>query len=296
MTRIATPALIVATLCTTLLWNVAHGATGSPDREAPWPVLRVCSDPNNLPFSSARRDGFENRIADLLARDLRTTIEYTWWAQRRGFLRNTLTAGVCDVVIGYPTGAEMVLTTRPYYRSTYVFVTRSSRRLRIRSFDDPQLRRLRVGVQLVGDDGANTPPAHALSRRGVVGNLVGYSVYGDYRTNSPPSAIVSAVARGDVDVATVWGPLAGFFAASQTVPLDLIPVQPQLDDQLPQAFDISMAVRSDDRVRLDRLNRFLQQQQAEIARILALYHVPRVDHSSAAPLSVRSAVEGQEQP
>jgi mxaJ protein len=264
--------VVVATLCGLLLWNVMDSTARQHST-----TVRVCSDPNNLPFSNAAGEGFENRIADLLAGDLGATVDYTWWAQRRGFLRNTLNAGTCDVVIGYPEGADGVLTTSAYYRSTYVFVTRSSRRLRIRSFDDPQLRRLRVGVQLIGDDGANTPPAHALSRRGVVGNVVGYSVYGDYRTNSPPSAIVSGVAHGDIDVATVWGPLAGYFAARQSIPLDIIPVQPPLDDQLPQTFDISMAVRSDDRGRLERLNRFLRERTTELSRILAAYHVPRVD-------------------
>jgi mxaJ protein len=239
--------------------------------------LRVCSDPNNLPFSNKKGEGFENKIAELIAHDLGTVVEYTWWAQRRGFLRNTLSAGLCDVVMGYPSHADPVLTTTPYYRSTYVFVTRASRHLRIRSFDEPTLRKLRIGVQLVGDDGANSPPAHSLSRRGIVTNLVGYTVYGDYRTNSPPSEIVAAVARGDVDVATVWGPLAGYFAALQSVPLDLVPVQPQLDGPLPQAFDISMAVRKGDTARLRQLDDLLQRHRRDVDAILARYHVPRVD-------------------
>jgi mxaJ protein len=277
MTRTATLTIVLTAACAFLVWNIVSGAgIDRGDHGRPWNALRVCSDPNNLPFSNAKGEGFENRIAALLARDLGTTVEYTWWAQRRGFIRNTLSAGLCDVVLGYPTGAEMVLTTRPYYRSTYVFVTRASRRLRIRSFDDSRLQQLRVGVQLVGDDGANTPPAHALSRRGVVDNVVGYTVYGDYRTNSPPSAIVSAVAHGDVDIATVWGPVAGYFAARQDVPLDLTPVQPAVDDQLPQTFEISMAVRRDDRAGLARLNRFLIERRQEISRILETYHVPRV--------------------
>jgi mxaJ protein len=238
--------------------------------------LKVCSDPNNLPFSNARREGFENRIADLLARDLGTRVEYTWWAQRRGFLRNTLNAGLCDLVVGYPTGVEQAQTTRPYYRSTYVFVSRRARRLGIRSFDDPQLRRLRVGVQLIGDDGANSPPAHAFSRRGVTDNIVGYTVYGDYRTNSPPSGIVAAVARGEIDVAAVWGPLAGYFAKQQPIPLDLTPV-PDNEAQLPETFAISMAVRRGDAARLERVEKFLRERRAEIDRILAMYYVPRVD-------------------
>ena len=255
------------------------GAGCTTRAAVPLPPLRVCSDPNNLPFSNQRQQGFENRIADLLARDLGTTVVYTWWAQRRGFLRNTLLAGRCDVVIGLPHDIEMVQTTQPYYRSTYVFVTRKTRGLHIRSFDDAALRTLRIGVQLVGDDGANSPPAHALSRRGIVDNLIGYSVYGNYAANSPPSRIVTAVATGEVDVAAVWGPLAGYFAAEQRVPLDLVPVSPQNDGGLPQTFDLSMAVRRNDTARLAVLNTFLQRRRAAIDRILDTYHVPRASRS-----------------
>jgi mxaJ protein len=238
--------------------------------------LRVCSDPNNLPFSNEKRAGFENRVADLLARDLGTRVEYTWWAQRRGFLRNTLNAGICDVVMGLPRHTDGAGTTEPYYRSTYVFVTRKARRLTIRSFDDPALKRLRVGVQVIGDDGVNSPPAHALSRRGIIQNLRGFSVYGDYHSDSPPSRIVSAVAEGYVDIAAVWGPLAGYFAARQREPLELVPVAPSLDHGLPQTFELSMAVRRNDSVRLDVLNRFIRRRGADINRILDEYHVPRV--------------------
>jgi hypothetical protein len=130
-------------------------------------VLRVCADPNNLPFSNAAGDGFENRIVAVLARELGARVEYTWWAQRRGFLRNTLNAGTCDVVAGLASGMEGVRTTRPVYRSTYVFVTRATLAPPLSSLDDPRLATLKLGVQLVGDDGANTPPAHALARRGL---------------------------------------------------------------------------------------------------------------------------------
>lgn len=240
--------------------------------------LRVCADPNNLPFTNSKGEGFENKIAALLGRDLGARVEYTWFAQRRGFLRNTLSARKCDVVMGLPVDTDAAWTTKPYYRSTYVFVTRRSRKLHIRSFDDPQLRTLRIGVELVGDDGANTPPAHALSRRGIVGNIVGFSVYGDYRTNSPPSAIIAAVARGDVDVAAAWGPMAGYFAARQQVALDLVPVQPQVDGRfLPQTFNISMATRRRDTARHDQLDRFIERRRHDIDAILAQYHVPRVD-------------------
>ena len=250
-------------------------------RAAATQPLRVCSDPNNLPFSNQQQQGFENRIADLLAQDLGTTVEYTWWAQRRGFLRNTLLAGRCDVVIGLPRDVDMATTTQPYYRSTYVFVTRKARGLHIQSFDDAALRRLRIGVQIIGNDGVNSPPAHALSRRGIVDNLIGYSVYGDYATNSPPSRIVAAVASGEVDIAAVWGPLAGYFAAAQREPLDIVPVSPHIDGGLPQVFDLSMAVRRNDAGRLARLNQFLQRHRTDIDRILDTYHVPRASVSEA---------------
>jgi mxaJ protein len=260
--------------------SLAAAACGS----APGPVaasapLRVCSDPNNLPFSNERRQGLENELASMIADDMHTTVEYTWWAQRRGFLRNTLSAGLCDIVMGYPSRADGVATTAPYYRSTYVFVSRRARHLTIRSLDDPALRRLRIGVQIIGDDGANSPPAHALSRRGIIDNIVGYTVYGDYGTDSPPSAIVTAVANGDVDVAAVWGPLAGYFASRQAEGLDLVPVEPQIDVSQPQVFDISMAVRRGDVTRLQYLEGFLSRHRSDIADLLARYHVPLVPRS-----------------
>ena len=239
-------------------------------------ILRVCADPNNLPFSNARQEGFENRIAEILARELHATLRYVWWAQRRGFLRNTLKAGLCDAVVGLPTSVEMALPTRPYYRSTYVFVSRADRRLRLRSLDDPRLRSLKVGVQIVGDDYASSPPAHALSRRGIVTNVVGYSVYGDYSEENPPARIVEAVAKGDVDAALVWGPLAGYFAKRQRVPLVLSPVSPQIDlPFLPFVFDVSVAVRRGNEALKDELDAVLLRRRAEIERILDAYGVPR---------------------
>src|SRR5437868_5194931 len=128
--------------------------------------LRVCADPNNLPFSKSDGSGFENRIAALLANEVGADLTYTWFAQRRGFLRNTLNAGKCDVIMGYASGIHVLRATRPYYRTSYVFVRRAGE-APIRSFDDPALRTLRVGVQLIGDDGANTPPVHDLAKRGI---------------------------------------------------------------------------------------------------------------------------------
>jgi mxaJ protein len=246
-------------------------------------TLRVCADPNNLPFSNERREGFENELAALVARELGARIEYTWWAQRRGFVRNTLNAGKCDVIMGVPMSFELTLVTRPYYRSTYVFVTRRDARLHVRSLDDTVLRRVRVGVQLVGDDGANTPPAHALARRGVVANVHGYSVYGDYRRPNPPARIIEAVASGAVDVAIAWGPLAGYFAPRQRVPLDVVPVSPQIDlPFLPFVFDISIGVRRGNEPLRAELDQVLRRRRTAVDSILARFDVPRVDRRPAA--------------
>jgi mxaJ protein len=146
---------------------------GDPSAHAADRVLRVCADPNNLPFSNRQGGGFENKIAEVLAKDLAARLEYTWWAQRRGFVRNTLRAGECDLLMGVPKGYELALTTMPYYRSGYVFVYRRADALHLVSLDDPVLRQLRVGVQMIGADFANTPPAHAISKRGIIGNVVG---------------------------------------------------------------------------------------------------------------------------
>jgi mxaJ protein len=261
-----------------LTLTLALGASACARAEArPARELKVCADPNNLPFSNARGEGFENRIAELVAHDLGARVRYTWWAQRRGFFRSTLRAGSCDVVIGMPTTLELAAPTRPYYRSTYVFLTRADRGLDVRSFDDPRLKTLRIGVQILGDDGFNTPPVHALARRGVVGNLKGYTLYGDYARPNPPAAIVDAVANGEVDLAIVWGPLAGYFAKRAGTPLRIVPVTPQIDPPfLPFVYDISMGTRRGDTLGT-HLDRVIVRRRAEIDRILDDYGVPRAE-------------------
>jgi mxaJ protein len=239
--------------------------------------LRVCADPNNLPFSNAKREGFENKLVELLAQELGATVRYTWWAQRRGFIRNTLNAGLCDVIAGTPVHTDMLRTAAPYYRSSYVFVTRADGP-EIASLDDPVLQELRLGVQLIGDDGWNTPPAHALARRGIVGKLRGYSIYGDYRQPNPPARIIEAVAAGEIDVALAWGPLAGYFAPRQTRALRITPVSPQLDGpELPMVFDISVGVRKADQLLCQEIDAALKHRRSEVDRLLASYGVPRVD-------------------
>ena len=240
-------------------------------------ILRVCSDPNNLPFSNNRGEGFENKLAEMVAGDLGLRVEYTWWAQRRGFFRNTLKAGACDVVMGVPQGFEMALTTMPYYRSSYVFVSRNGER-QISSFDDPRLHHLKLGVQMIGDDFSNTPPAHALSRRNIIQNVKGYTLYGDYSAANPTARIVEAVARKEIDVAIVWGPLGGYFARHQRVPLNVTFVSPQIDQPfLPFVYDISMGVRREDQELKEQLERVMEKRRGDIDKLLSDYGVPRLD-------------------
>jgi quinoprotein dehydrogenase-associated probable ABC transporter substrate-binding protein len=250
--------------------------------------LRVCADPNNLPFSNQQREGFENKIAGLIARELNATVQYTWWAQRRGFFRQTLNASLCDLVLGVPSGFERVLATRPYYRSTYVFVYRKGWGLDIRSFDDPLLRLVKIGVHMIGDDFANTPPAHALSHRNIISNVVGYSLYGDYTQANPPARIIDAVAAGEIDVAVVWGPFAGYFAPRQPVALAVVPVAPQVDRAfLPLVFDISFGVRKSEEAFRAELEEVLARKRPEIEAILDAYGVPRVEVVQQSPAALQ---------
>ena len=236
--------------------------------------LRICADPNNLPYSNEKQEGFENKLAQIIAHDLGRDVDYTWWAMRRGFFRHTLSAQQCDVVMGVPVSTERALTTDPYYRSTYVFVTRKDRNLNISSIDDPRLKKLKVGVQIIGDDYNNSPPAESLAKRGAIKNVVGYTVYGNYLTPNPTARIVEAVAKGDVDVAIVWGPQAGYFAAQQSVPLTITPVRPMQDGPLPFTFEISLGVRRKNEQLRRELDSILRRHRTDIDKLLAEYHVP----------------------
>ena len=237
-------------------------------------ALVVCADPNNLPFSDRHEAGFENKLAQLLARDLHTDLKYEWWAQRRGFARQTLSQSRCDIWPGVAAGIETMATSAPYYTSTYVFATRQSQALAHLSLDDPRLRELRLGVQLVGDDGMNTPPASALASRGITQNVRGYTLYGDYRRPDPPAAIMDALVKGAVKVALVWGPLAGFYARHSHLPLRLEPILPGAQDTAPMSFPIAVGIRRNEPELRDRINRALRDEAPAIQRLLQSYGVP----------------------
>jgi quinoprotein dehydrogenase-associated probable ABC transporter substrate-binding protein len=251
---------------------VAHAQGLRPNVPTPG-VLRVCADPDNMPLSNQKGEGFEQKIAELVAREWKAKIQYAWWPVRRGFFARALNGRYCDVAIQAPSEFDMAGVTKPYFRSGYVFVTRKDSGLDIKSLADPRLKKLKIGVNLLNSDAENTPPAMALSRYGVVGNLVGYSTF--YTDTERPEDIVNAVAKKDIDVAIVWGPIAGYFAKSSPVPLSLVPLaeRDSLSD-FPFRFNIGMGVRRRDRALRDSLQTVLDRKGPEIQAILKQYGVP----------------------
>ena len=239
-------------------------------------TLRVCSEPNNLPFSNRAGEGFENRIAELVARDLGDRLEYAYALQNDRFVKHTLDAHKCDVMMGVSAGMDEVATTRPYYASTYVFVSRKADKLALSSLGDPRLKRLKIGVHLIGDE--SQPPALALGEEGIVDNVRGYMIYGDFAKPNPPARLIEAVQNKDVDVAAVWGPLAGYFAKRSPVLLDVTPMTGTARfAPLRVRFAIAMGVRKDDAALRSKLDAVIARERGAIRNILVSYGVPLVE-------------------
>jgi mxaJ protein len=230
--------------------------------------LRVCADPNNMPFSSRDETGFENRIAALVAQDLNARLTFVWQRMGRGFVREYLDKAQCDLVVGIPANYRSVLTTRPYYRSTYVFVSRQGQP--VPSLDSSALHDLKIGVQVL--DEQYTPPGEALARRGMQSSIVGFDTIGD-----GADSIIRAVADQKVDLAIVWGPLAGYFARKIGYDLRVTPLEPEVDPPgLPFTFAISMGVRKGDLALRDQLEKILVERRSDICAILDEYGVPQL--------------------
>jgi len=256
--------VVIALLCCSF-------AASGQDRPAGWD-MQVCADPNDLPYSNKAKEGFENRIAEILADELGADLSYVWYPRRRKFVQHMLRAGRCDLVMGVSDSSSKMLTTLAYYRSSYVFVYPEDAALDITSFDDPELKQLRIGVQM---GGGLLPPNKALANRGMTENLEGYPIVGDYDEDQPLSPIIKAVVDGDVDIAVAWGPIAGYFAQQQDVPLKIVPVSPQFEPPfLPMVFSIAIGVRHGDRDFARLLNRAIAQRWDDIQTVLEDYGVP----------------------
>jgi mxaJ protein len=247
-------------------------------------VLRVCADPNNLPFSNRSEKGLENRVAELLAADSGMTLEYIWWSERKNFVEKSLKAGVCDAIMGVPSNMDAVAVTRPYYQSTYVWVARRGREPAIASLYDERLARLRIGVHIVDD--AYIPPAQVIAQNGLAANLVGFSLYGTAEEQNPPARLITAVSAGEVDVALAWGPLAGYFVRP---PLEITLVTPERAGLVPFVYGIAVGVRLGDKQLKHKLDLAIDRQCVAIQALLSEYKVPQVHKGGPSCASALSA-------
>jgi mxaJ protein len=232
--------------------------------------LKICGDPNNLPFSNEKLEGLENKIAAVIAKDLGMTVSYTWWPHQRGLVRRVLNTGRCDVMLGIPKGYDPVLWTRSYYRTGYVLAYRKDSGLKLRSLDDPQLKKLKIGVQV------NTPPHDALGQRGIIDNVVGYQLMFDsnFHAEDYPGKVVEDLIAGSIDVALIWGPVAGYFAKKKAAPIEVVLLEDRPDSGHRFAFDIAMGVRKGNTGLKVKLEEALARKHDEIKHILEDFGVP----------------------
>ena len=243
--------------------------------------LKVCLDANDLPFSNARGEGFENALAKMVGAGLHRDIEFVWLSKEAPYARKKLGPEACDLAMATAGPSKLMVPTIPYYRSTYVFVTRRDRHLQVAALDDARLATYRIGAQIIGDDDEASPPAEQLARLGLAKNIVAYSVFGYPLGRNTSEELVCAVARGDLDMAVVWGPAAGYFARASAVPLEITRIVP-LSAALPMAFNISIGVRRGDDELRQQLNELIVRVQKEISALIESYGVPLLQVSDTA--------------
>jgi mxaJ protein len=233
--------------------------------------LRVCADPDNLPFSNKAGAGFDDHIVSLVARDLHRELMFVWARPRRGFLREQFDKNACDVLLGVPVGIRGVAVTEPYYTSSYAFVSPARQHLQIASFTDEHLNGPRIGLQILEED--LSPPSLPLIRSGHAAQIVGFESFGKREGD-----VVKAVADGRVGVAVVWGPVAGYFARSSRVPLTVTPVSRAYTfSGIPFTYSMGFGVHKQDRALLEELNASVRRLQPKINRVLSAYAVPTID-------------------
>ena len=265
---IAAAAGIAGLLLGTLLLSAAR-ADDHPeavDRSS----FRVCSDPSNLPFSNDKGEGFENKIAELLAAKLNVPLKYTWYPNSIGFLRNTLRVRRCDIVMGTVTGAELAQTTNPYYRSVYVMVTRKADNITADKIEDPALKNLKIGLT------AGAPPADIAAKNGLAANIKPYDLYVDTRVQTPGKDMINDLAKKEIDVALLWGPIAGYYAAQHGGELTVTPLVNE-PKSTRMEFYITMAVRPGENKWKNDINNLIRENKAEIDKILRDYHIPMLN-------------------
>jgi quinoprotein dehydrogenase-associated probable ABC transporter substrate-binding protein len=263
------PNCLVGLLCTLLVCCGGPAAAQTSDlvdRSA----LKVCADPNNLPFSDKKKEGFENKIAELVGAELGRPVDYIWFPQVIGFVRNTLQAHLCDLVIGTVAGDEIMQTTNPYYFTTYVMFYRSDKGLAADGVQDPRLASLRLGVV------AGTPPADLLVHHDLMSRTKPYALTVDTRAESPTHEMVQDVVDGTIDAGFLWGPIAGYYRKHDALPLTLVPLKSE-PGAARMAYHIAMGVRANEPEWRRRVNAAIVSRQAEITGVLRDYGVPLLD-------------------
>jgi mxaJ protein len=246
------------------------GAPGLPMAADEPGVFRVCAPKDNLPFSNEKGEGFENKIAEVLANDLGLKLKNFYWYDRQGFYRNSLNAHRCDVIIGTGSGVDMTLNSKPYYRSTYVFVYKKSSGYDIKDYDSPDLKKAKIGV--IGE----SPPSRPLNDKGLLGNTRPYRLQRDL--NLPPSFMIDDLVKGDIDVAVVWGPIGGYFAKQSKEELVVVPAPEYSQENIhgKEQWNISVGVRKKDKERIALINGALERRKNDIIKILDEYGIPHV--------------------
>ena len=237
-------------------------------------VLRVCADPRNLPFSNEKGEGFENKLAEFLATKLQKKIDYMYFPQATGFVRMTLGAHRCDVIMGFPQGDDLVQGTNPYYRTAYALVSKQNSGLDdVTTLEDARLKGKHIGIV------AGTPPATNMAVNGLMTNAKPYPLMIDTRVDSSAEAMITDLNKGDIDAAILWGPMAGFYAKKSNPPLHVTPlVKEKTGPQL--VYRIGMGVRRADQNWKRLLNRLIQENQPEINKILSDYGLPLLDENN----------------
>jgi len=263
-----------ATIALLLTWLGSAAGQTPPGELSARSELRVCADPNNLPFSDDKGEGFENKIAELLGRDMSLPVKYFWFPQIIGFTRNGLQAGRCDLVMGTVAGDEIMQTTTPYYYTSYMLVFRADKGLSFTDLDDPALKELHIGV--IG----GTPPSDLLVRHSLMANARPYALTVDTRYEAPAHQMLTDIAAGDIDAGMIWGPFAGYYIRHDKLPLTM--VQLQTEPGMPRlAYHIAMGVRNNDPDWRRRINSAIHQHQDQITAILRDYGVPMLDEQGA---------------
>jgi mxaJ protein len=285
--RARATAFAVATVA--YIASLATVSTQSPPPASPAKSLRVCGDPDNLPYSNDRLQGFENRIASVIAADLGVETAYAWWPHQRGLVKNTLDAGTCDVIFGVPHDLETILPTKPYYSSSYVIAHRKGSGPAVTSLDSPELKTLRIGVY------ANTPVEESLARRGLLDHLTAYSLFFDPGGDRDrPAKLLDDLVAGVVDVAIPWGPLAGYYARKLNAPIEFVALPDETG--VPLSFSISMGIKKGNRDLKNRLDAAIDRRQNEIRAVLEEYGVPLAAARVAAAAAPRAERQERQEP